>query len=75
MLCRLFDDLDVGTEARPVKPQQPPGQLTQIVTGGPNGELAPVEGHLPHERSEVLLIFGRSFWRLQAGRPEPLAHV
>jgi hypothetical protein len=40
MLCRLFDDLDVGTEARPVKPQQPPGQLTQIVTGGPNGELA-----------------------------------
>src|SRR5436190_1598506 len=36
----LFDDLDVGTEARPVKPQQPPGQLTQIVTGYPNGKLA-----------------------------------
>jgi hypothetical protein len=40
MLCRLFDDLGVGTEARPAKPQQPPGRLTQIVTGGPNGELA-----------------------------------
>jgi hypothetical protein len=40
MPCRLFNDLDVGTEARPVKPQEPPGQLTQIVTGGPNRELA-----------------------------------
>jgi hypothetical protein len=37
---RPFDDLDVGTEARPVKPQQPPGQLTQIVARVSHGQLA-----------------------------------
>ncbi|XUJ35976.1 hypothetical protein ACQ5SK_12300 [Bradyrhizobium japonicum] len=40
MLCRFFDNLDVGTEARPVKLQQPLRQLPQIVASGPDGEFA-----------------------------------
>jgi hypothetical protein len=35
----------------------------------------PAEGHLPHERSEALSIFGRSFLRLQARGTQPIADM